>query len=149
MRQGQQQLGFFAHKDLVGFAVGGAMLSQTDFLEAPLQSLLVGLVDIPKVAPRQDLLTHYGHTSFHFSFVSSHLHLGRVGHESIVPFQFGVGRVERRIVQIGLEHTVFKIVQDNQSRATPEKRKGTHVAVQPGEAVLPKHKAHEAVAAVA
>ena len=62
--QGQQQLGFFSNKHLVGFAMGGAMLSQTDFLETPLQSFLVGLLDIPKTTPRQDLFMFHQRAVF-------------------------------------------------------------------------------------
>jgi hypothetical protein len=98
--------------------------------------------------PRQNLLTDHRHTSLHFPFVAGHLHLGWVGHESIVSLQFGVGWVERRIVQIGLQHTVFQIVQHDEPGAALKKREGADVAIQPGGAVLAKNEAHEAVAAV-
>ena len=125
------------------------MLSQAHLLEAPLERSLVGLVDVPKLASREELLTDDGHTSFDLSLVTSHGHLGWVGHETIVSLEFGVGWVEGGIVQIRPQDSVFQIVEHDQGGTPPKELQGADMTVQPGAVVLPKHKAHEAMATVA
>ena len=81
--------------------------------------------------------------------MTSHSHLGRVSHEAVVPLELGVGRVEGWIVQIRPQDSVFQIVEHDQGGATPKELQGAEMTVQPGAVVLPKHKAHEAMATVA
>ena len=117
IRQRQQQLDFFSDKHLVRLAMGGAMLAQADLLEAPLQSPPIGLLDISKMPPRQNLLTHYRNTSLARVLCGGPFApwLGRPRIRSVFPVR-RTGRVERRIVQIGLKHIRLSRLSNTISR---------------------------------
>jgi hypothetical protein len=138
----------FALEDFKGAPFRRSMNLPADFLPAPDHGPLIRLVDVLEGPARQQVLTHDRYVSFHFPFMPSQAHLGGVGHKPVVAFQFRVGPIQDRIVNIGFEHARFQIIQNDRGRHALKELKSPDVAIDPGGRILAEDKAHEAMAAV-
>jgi hypothetical protein len=95
---------FFFLENLKGTPLRGAVKLHADLLPAPGKRPFVGLIDVPKISARQEMPPHDSHHPFHLSLVFGFSHLGRVGYESIVPLQIGIGPVQYGVVDVGFNH---------------------------------------------
>jgi hypothetical protein len=112
-RQWFQTGGFLFLENLKRSPLRGSVDLHADFLPTPGQRPVVGLVDVTKISARQKLPANYGYYPLHFTFVFWFPHLGRIGNKTIMPLQIGIGPVQRRIVNVGLNHPGLQVIQYN------------------------------------
>ena len=118
-----------------------------DLFLAPPQGPLVRLVDIGEGPPRKEVFSDNGHCALDLTLMLGHADLCRIGHEAEEPLHVGIGPIDCRVVDVGLEDARFEVIENNSFRDPAEEGEGPLVTVDPHVDVLMEDEADELVTA--
>ena len=111
--------------------------------------MLIGGVDVQKLASGHKVALHIVHAAFHLALVSRRTRAGRTDHKAIVLCHAPVGFAKHWIVDQDLDHCCFQIIDDDPSGHTTPALERASMQANPGWRLLVEDQLRILVAAIA
>jgi hypothetical protein len=125
----QRRLLFGEHRRNLPF--GGAVNAGVGPAFFPVIQIGLGLVESFETQSFQGRLLRMADTAFHFAFPVRMADAARQRRCAVMPEHIAVQRVERGIVNIGVEHALAQIVENNNACGSAQPAKGLLVQLGP------------------